>query len=55
MQSYLNRDSSVLQQKGRHAILSYFQTVYHILLFDTSWGGGHSNVKGGIRLVQKFT
>ena len=33
MQSYLNRDYSVLQQNGRHAIVSYFQTDYTIVWF----------------------
>ena len=33
MQSYLNRDYSVLQQNGRHTILSYFQTDYTIVWF----------------------
>ena len=32
-QSYLNRDYSVLEQKGRHAIVSYFQTDYSIVWF----------------------
>ena len=40
--SYLNRDYSVLQQNGRHAIVSYFQTDDTIvwclvfIMFDTS-------------------
>ena len=33
MQSYLNRDYSVLQQNGRHAILPFFQTDYTIVWF----------------------
>ena len=32
-QSYLNRDYSVLEQKGRHAIVSYFKLI--ILLFGS--------------------
>ena len=37
---YLNRDYSVLEQKGRHATVSYFKLIYHclvnsIMMFDS--------------------
>ena len=32
-QSYLNRDYSVLEQKGRHTIVSYFEADYTTIVW----------------------
>ena len=34
-QSYLNRDYHVLEQKGRHAIVSYFKLIYCLVLISS--------------------